>query len=49
MAVLVTAIHAVTPLRFCDYGGNVSAWMAGTRPAMTREMLSLDLFLSQAQ
>jgi hypothetical protein len=36
MAVLVTAIHVVKMLRhYIDYE-DVSAWMAGTRPAMTR-------------
>ena len=40
MAVLVTAIHAVTPLCYFNHDGNVSTWMASTRPAMTFKSLS---------
>ena len=35
MPVLVAGIHAVGPRVSCRQSSNVSAWMAGTSPAMT--------------
>ena len=45
MAGLVPAIHVVAPPRAShEWGGSPTAWMAGTSPAMTKEVASASDF-----